>query len=150
MSLYLDLLPPPQFDRSLVAYTVGNFQRVKDVLVRASGRVYVTSVYANGPYPISWTIATPFRADVLVNIVAAGYAAGIGQTGLNTYVDGAAFGPGTLFYYFNIASTHMTWTGNFVIRSQAAGNHVWNLQAGGGLLSDGGDHPSLSFVFVEV
>jgi hypothetical protein len=148
MSLYLDLLPPPQFDRSLVSYTVGNFQRIKDVLIRASGRVYTTAVYGSN-IPISWTIATPFRSDVLLTLSVGGYCPSGGLTGVNTSLDGAALS-GTLLYYFNTANQHQHWGASLIVRSQAAGNHTWALGLGAGMAADGNDHPSIAFTFVEV
>jgi len=150
MSIYIDLLPPPQFDRSLVSYTVGNFSRIRDALVRASGRVYVTHVYGDG-IPISWTIATPFRSDVLVRLQFSCWASAPGLSGINVALDGAAMpGTGTFLHYFNQAGIHTAWGASWTVRSQAAGNHTWALQLGAGLASDVNDHPGIGFTFVEV
>jgi hypothetical protein len=62
MPVPLDLVPPPQFDRSMLSYVVTNFGRVRDGLLRAFGGDYQTGVstwpftgYTNG----NWSVGFP-------------------------------------------------------------------------------------------
>jgi hypothetical protein len=150
MSIYLDLIPPPQFDRSLVAYTVGNFGRIKDALVRASGRTYVFNVQSTGAWPKSFTITHPFRADVLVTYGATCWALAVGMAGTALQLDGAFVG--TWGYYFmNESSSHKQTTGAHVARNLAAGDHQWTITIpAGNTSSDGNDWGWIAFTMTEV
>lgn len=149
MSIYLDLIPPPQFDRSLVAYTVGNFGRVKDALIRASGRTYLQAAGTNGAWPKTFTIAHPFRADVLVTYAATCWAAGVGMFGTALTLDGVRLGIwGT--YFGNEASSHKQTTGATCARSVAAGDHVWGIDQLPNTISDANDWGWIAFTMTEV
>jgi len=151
MSIYLDLLPPPQFDRSLVAYTVGNFGRIKDALIRASGRTYVQQVGTNGGWPKTFTVTHPFRADVLVTYGATCWANAVGMFGTMLTLDGN--GVGIWGYFFaNQAGFHKQTTGSHVARSVSAGDHVWGVaySPAGNTGSDANDWCWIAFTMTEV
>lgn len=150
MSLYLDLLPPPQFDRSLVSYVVGNFQRVKDILIRASGRTFVYNMASAGPWPKSFTVNHPFRSDTLAIYAATCWATSVGMFGTALYLDGSAVGTwGT--YFANESSSHKQTTGQHIARSLAVGNHTWQIGGPiGNTTSDANDQGYIVLIMTEV
>lgn len=149
MSVYLDLLPAPQFDRSLVTYTVANFQRIKDAFVRTSARVYVVQVQSTGPWPKNFTVANPFRADVSFILSASCFATSIGMAGLSPQLDGSYVGMWP-YMFFNEASTHKWLTGGGVSRAVATGSHTWSINpATGNTSSDANDWGMFMFTMVE-
>jgi hypothetical protein len=149
VSIYVDLIPPPQFDRSLVAYTVGNFQRIKDALGRASGRIYVTHQSLGGPWPNSISVNIPFKSDILYIARGTCYSTTIGFLGLTMLMDGNNYS--FLDQYFNETSSHKTLVGIVTLRSVAAGTHTFGTSYGtGGLSSDSGDRYTFGLTCVEV
>lgn len=151
MSIYLDLLPAPQFDRSLVTYTVANFARIKEAFVRASARVYVAQVQSSGPWLKNFSLNHPFRADVQFTLLASCYNTTAGMGGLAAKIDGAFVGMWAQ-YYFNEANSHKFVGGGGVSRAVAAGAHTWAIAGAPGtnMGSDANDWGMLNFTMVEV
>jgi hypothetical protein len=149
MSVYLDLLPAPQFDRSLVTYTVANFQRIKEAFIRTSSRVYVIQVQSNGAWPKSFTVNHPFRADVSYLLSASCSSNAVGPAGLAPQLDGSSTGLWA-YTYFNEANSHKWMTGGGVNRQVASGNHTWAIApANASTISDSFDWGMFMFTMVE-
>lgn len=151
MSVYIDLLPAPQFDRSLVTYTVANFQRIKEAFVRTSARVYVFQVQSSGAWPKNFTVSHPFRADVSYLLTASCYSTAGGMCGLSTFLDSAYIGMWA-YMFFNEANSHKWLSGGGVQRAVAAGTHTWSIGPAPGVAnvgSDGNDWGMLFFTMVE-
>lgn len=150
MSVYLDLLPAPQFDRSLVTYTVANFQRIKDAFVRTSSRVYCFATSSAGAWPKSFTVNHPFKADVLWTYAASCWSNAGGMTGTGVQIDGGFTGMWG-YYYFNEAGSHKLTAGTGINRGLAAGNHTWTIGIpAGNTSSDGNDQGYIALTMVEV
>ena len=149
MSLYLDLLPAPQFDRSLAAYTVANFTRIKDLLVRASGRTYVYTAQTNGPWPKTFTVKVPFKADILYTFHASAYAPAIGMISLQPTFDGAVTN-NWAYMFENIANAHMPFSSAVVLRSVSAADHTFGVTVGANTTSDANDYFTCSLMMTEV
>lgn len=149
MSLYLDLLPAPQFDRSLVSYTVGNFQRIKDLLVRASGRVYIVSAQLVGPWPSTATMAIPFKCDILYSASITFWGTVTALLAMTANYDGAP--QIYLEQWFNETGSHKSMTAFTVIRGVTQGSHTFGASAGtGGIGSDSNDRFKFGLTCVEV
>jgi hypothetical protein len=150
MPLYLDLIPSPQFDESLVTYCVVNFQRIKETLLRANLQVAFDNFILFGGWPKSQAFNVPFKSDVWIWSEATAWVTSAGFHGIYIDFDG---GPMYLSMdqFWNEASSHKALSVVNVMRGVAAGSHYVTIRHGdGAVTSDAGDRCRLGITYYEV
>lgn len=113
------------------------------------GGMYLDAVGGSGPWPQSYVVNTPFKADVLVNWCASGWATNPGVAGFQLQCDGVPL-PLYADMYHNETSTHRMLYSTGIIRAQAAGNHTWTIALSGAITADANDRGRIAFTFMAV
>lgn len=111
---------------------------------------YLRNEWGPGPWPQSYVVNVPYKADVLVVVSATCYSNALGMCGVKLQLDGVDW-PRYADLYFNEASSHKTLMLVACYRGVSAGNHTWTLApAFGSTLSDNNDRSHLAFTMVAV
>jgi hypothetical protein len=146
----LHIMPAPAFEKSLVPAFMTNFNRIRDAFARTSNRIYMDAQQTSGAWPKTFTIDHPFKADVLVNLIASCWANAVGMNGLMVMLDGA-IQSNWAYHYFNEVGSHKTVGTSVLIKNVAAGIHNWGIApASGSTTSDGNDTGTMSWTMQEL
>lgn len=148
--IYIDLLPSPQFDRSLVAYCIGNFNKIKNVMGRVQGRIWGYNNWMQGPWSKGLTFHVALRCDLTIWCEATAYTNTVGWHGFIFYFDGPEMSIWAN-QYWNEANSHKKLSAMNIARDVLPGNHTFTVGTAHDpqLLSDGGDRARIAIMFYE-
>jgi hypothetical protein len=126
MAIYLDLLPAPQFDRSLVTYCVTNFNTIKNAFMRMQSTISGFVTWRQGPWPRDVIVEISSPATVTVWCETTCFVTIAGGHSLLYYWNGVQL-PQIGSLYFNEPNTHKKITSYNIIRNQASGVHTFRI-----------------------